>query len=88
MSASPTPTRYQSGITELMAMTLRLSPEVDRALELLAQSQGSSKHEAVVRAILSAAARTLQDSHVERLAADYLPEYLAMQKRLSHSPRR
>lgn len=88
MSVSPTPTRYHSGITEGMAMTLRLSPEVDRALELLAQAQGLSKHEAVVRSILSAAARAVHDAHVERLAADHLPEYLAMHKRLTQGSRR
>lgn len=43
-----------------MAMTLRLTKEQDTALALLAQMEGVSKHEAVIRAIESAAARALQ----------------------------
>ncbi|RNE48138.1 CopG family transcriptional regulator [Corynebacterium alimapuense] len=56
-----------------MAMTLRLTPEQDRALALLAQAQGSSKHEAAVRAIASAAARLLNDEVVAQLARDLIP---------------
>ncbi|WP_287556940.1 CopG family transcriptional regulator, partial [Corynebacterium sp.] len=48
-----------------MAMTLRLTDEQDHALTLLASAQGTSKHEAVVRAIVAAAARTLADAHVQ-----------------------
>ncbi|MDN6227546.1 MAG: CopG family transcriptional regulator, partial [Corynebacterium flavescens] len=44
-----------------MAMTLRLTPDQDHALTLLASAQGTSKHEAAIRAIVSAAARTLAD---------------------------
>jgi len=47
-----------------MAMTLRLTAEQDHALTLLASAQGTSKHEAVVRAIVAAAARTLADAHI------------------------
>ncbi|MGP6174235.1 CopG family transcriptional regulator [Corynebacterium sp. A21] len=65
-----------------MAMTLRLTPEQDRALTLLAQAQGSSKQEAAIRAILSAATRTLADAEVEDLARQILPDYAAAQRRV------
>lgn len=56
-----------------MAMTLRLTAEQDHALTLLASAQGTSKHEAVVRAIVAAASRTLADAHVQATARDLLP---------------
>jgi uncharacterized protein (DUF1778 family) len=52
-----------------MAMTLRLTDEQERALTLLAEADGTSKHEAVVRAITEAAARRLHDRQVEKLSA-------------------
>lgn len=68
-----------------MAMTLRLTPEQDRALSLLAQAQGSSKQEAAIRAILTTATRTLADAEVEDLATQLLPEYAAAQRRIRTS---
>lgn len=65
-----------------MAMTLRLTPEQDRALTLLAQAQGSSKQEAAIRAILTAATRALADAEVEDLAHQILPDYAAAQRRV------
>lgn len=65
-----------------MAMTLRLSPAHDRALTLLAQAQGTSKHEAALRAILAAATRTLDNAHVAALARESLAEYAAAEERL------
>ncbi|APT91591.1 CopG family transcriptional regulator [Corynebacterium phocae] len=56
-----------------MAMTLRLSPEQDHALTLLASASGTSKHEAAVRAIVQAAARTLADAQVQATARELLP---------------
>ncbi|MDO5032181.1 CopG family transcriptional regulator [Corynebacterium sp.] len=56
-----------------MAMTLRLSPEQDHALTLLAAAQGTSKHEAAVRAIVAAAARRLSDATVQDTARHLLP---------------
>lgn len=56
-----------------MAMTLRLSPEQDHALTLLASATGTSKHEAAVRAIVAAASRTLSEAAVAQLARDLLP---------------
>lgn len=54
-------------------MTLRLTAEQDHALTLLASAQGTSKHEAVVRAIVAAAARTLSDAAVQDAARQLLP---------------
>ena len=47
-----------------MAMTLRLDAEDERALAELAEAQNISKHEATVRAIRDAAARTVHESRV------------------------
>jgi uncharacterized protein (DUF1778 family) len=55
-----------------MAMTLRLTPEQDHALTLLASAHGTSKHEAVVRAIALAATRTIQDTTVDELAREHI----------------
>ena len=52
-----------------MAMTLRLEPEDERALTLLAEAEGVSKQEATVRAIREAAARRVREDKVSRLSA-------------------
>ncbi|AZA08163.1 MULTISPECIES: CopG family transcriptional regulator [Corynebacterium] len=65
-----------------MAMTLRLSEDEDRALTLLAQTQGTSKQEAAKRAILAQASRQLFDAHVAELARTHIPEVRAMRTRL------
>ncbi|AJE31870.1 hypothetical protein B842_00050 [Corynebacterium humireducens NBRC 106098 = DSM 45392] len=70
-----------------MAMTLRLTPEQDRALTLLAEAQGSSKHEAAVRAIVSAANRLLNDATVAQLARDVLPGHAALESRIRRTRR-
>ena len=53
-------------------MTLRLTPEQDHALTLLASAHGTAKHEAVVRAIALAATRTVQDATVDELAREHI----------------
>ena len=63
-------------------MTLRLTPEQDRALTLLAEAQGSSKHEAAVRAIVAAAARLLNDAAVADVARDVIPGHAALEARI------
>ncbi|MDO5511495.1 CopG family transcriptional regulator [Corynebacterium sp.] len=68
-----------------MAMTLRLTPEQDRALTLLAQAQGSSKHEAAVRAIVAAATRLLNDAAVADIARDIIPGHAALEARIRRS---
>lgn len=65
-----------------MAFTLRLTPEQDHALTLLASAQQSSKHEAAVRAIIAAAARLLDDAAVNQLARDTLDGYAATEARI------
>lgn len=56
-----------------MAMTLRLTPDQDHALTVLASAWGTSKHEAVVRSISTVAARMLADARVQELARDVIP---------------
>lgn len=65
-----------------MAMTLRLTPDQDRALTLLAEAQGSSKHEAAVRAIVLAANRLINDANVAQLARDVIPGQAALESRI------
>ncbi|MFZ2291026.1 CopG family transcriptional regulator [Corynebacterium casei] len=72
-----------------MAMTLRLTPEQDHALTLLASAHGTSKHEAVVRAIAVAAARTVQDATVDALAREQIKGRSALEadiRRARRSP--
>ena len=63
-------------------MTLRLTPEQDRALTLLAEAQGSSKQEAAVRAIVTAANRLLNDARVSALARDVVEQHTALESRI------
>jgi hypothetical protein len=65
-----------------MAMTLRLTDDQDRALTLLAEMTGTSKHEAVVRAIISTAARTVDTEEVRELARSRVPEYADLVKKV------
>lgn len=65
-----------------MAMTLRLTAEQDRALSLLAYTQGRSKHDAAVRAIVTAASRLVDDSRVEALAREIVDDYAATESRI------
>ncbi|AZA12443.1 hypothetical protein CCHOA_00040 [Corynebacterium choanae] len=66
-------------------MTLRLSAEEDRALTLLAAAQGRSKHDAAVRAIVAAAARSLLDSEVHHLAYELLADYRETQQAITQA---
>lgn len=72
-------------IIERMAMTLRLTEDQDRALTLLARTQGSSKQEAAIRAIVSAASRVVSDAEVADLARTYVPEHAGVEKRIRQS---
>ena len=60
------------------------SPDAD-ALTLLARTQGSSKQEAAIRAIVSAASRVVGDAEVADLARTYVPEYAGAEKRIRQS---
>lgn len=66
-----------------MAMTLRLTEEQERALTLLAEAEGVSKHEATVRAITEAAARRVRDERVRQLSAEGRSRYAALLDRLA-----
>lgn len=65
-----------------MAMTLRLEPEDERALTLLAEAEGVSKQEATVRAIREAAARRVREDKVSRLSAAARSRYADVLDRL------
>lgn len=65
-----------------MAMTLRLTESQDRALTLLASAQGTSKQEAAARAIVTAAARLLDDAAVAELARTEVAAFSATQARI------
>lgn len=63
-------------------MTLRLSPEQDRALTELARAQRVSKQEAAVRAILETAERTVRPARVADLSAQARDRYADLLERL------
>lgn len=65
-----------------MAMTLRLSPEDERALTALAESEGVSKQEATARAIREAAARRGHEERVRELSAHARERYADLLDRL------
>ena len=65
-----------------MAMTLRLEPEDEQALALLAAVEGVSKQEATVRAIREAAARRVREDKVRRLSAAARDRYADLLDRL------
>lgn len=74
--------RYQIGIIVGMAMTLRLNPEDERALALLAEAEGVSKQEATVRAIREAVSRRLRRDKVTELSAAARNRYADLLDRL------
>ncbi len=65
-----------------MAMTLRLEPEDEEALALLAKTHGVSKQEATVRAIREAAARSVREDKVRHLSATARDRYANLLERL------
>lgn len=65
-----------------MAMTLRLEPEDEKALALLAEAEGVSKQEATVRAIREAAARRVREDKVRQLSAGARARYAVLLDRL------
>jgi uncharacterized protein (DUF1778 family) len=65
-------------------MTLRLSPEDEQALALLAEADGVSKQEATVRAIHEAATRRLRRDTVASLSAAARERYAELLDRLGH----
>ena len=63
-------------------MTLRLEPEDETALTLLAEAEGVSKQEATVRAIREAAARRVREDKVRRRSAAARDRYADLLDRL------
>lgn len=63
-------------------MTLRLTPEDEQALTLLAEADGVSKQEATVRAIHEAAARRLRRDTIADLSAAARTRYADVLDRL------
>ncbi|OZM73656.1 CopG family transcriptional regulator [Amycolatopsis antarctica] len=66
-----------------MAMTLRLNEEHERALAMLAEANGVSKHEAVVRTITEAGARSVRDDRIRVLSQDGRNRYASLLDRLA-----
>ncbi|NHU86266.1 CopG family transcriptional regulator [Kocuria sp. JC486] len=66
-----------------MAMTLRLTPEDEKALALLAEAEGISRQEATVRAIHEAAQRRTRADQVRDLSARGRDRYADLLKRLA-----
>ena len=64
-------------------MTLRLTPEQDQTLAHLAAANRMSKHEAVVRAIEDAAARSAHSDRVQALSGEGRRRYAGLLDRLS-----
>lgn len=63
-------------------MTLRLTPEDEQALVLLAEAEGVSKQEATVRAIREAASRRLHSDKVAALSSSARTRYADLLDRL------
>jgi uncharacterized protein (DUF1778 family) len=66
-----------------MAMTLRLNDEQDRLLSELADAEGVSKQDAVIRAITERASRIAKDAEVRRLARAAIRDYGPLLDRLA-----
>ncbi len=65
-----------------MAMTLRLTPDDERALAKLAVADGVSKQVAAVRAIHEAASRRFREDKIRALSASERERYAQLLDRL------
>ena len=63
-------------------MTLRLTPEDEKTLAMLAEAEGVSRQEATVRAIHEAAARRVRQDKVRDLSAAARGRYADLLDRL------
>lgn len=66
-----------------MAMTLRLTDDEDRTLQALADAQGVSKHEAVVRALAAQSDRIAVATEVRDWADYAIGRYASLLDRLA-----
>lgn len=64
-------------------MTLRLTPEQDAALVLLAKAQGVSKNEAAARAIVEQARADVRREEIREAARKAIDEYGPLLDRLA-----
>ncbi len=58
-----------------MAMTLRTDSELENALSELAEAEGTSKQEAIRRAVIEKRDRVLHRARVDAISSDLLVEY-------------
>ncbi len=65
-----------------MAMTLRTDSELENALAELAEAEGTSKQEAIRRAVIEKRDRVLHRTRVDAIASDLLVEYAEALDRL------
>lgn len=65
-----------------MAMTLRLTPDDEKALALLAEADGISRQEATVRAIHETASRRVRADRVSELSSQARDRYAVLLDRL------
>lgn len=65
-----------------MAMTLRLTPDDEHALAILAEADGVCKQEATVRAIHAAASRRLREDKIRSLSASARDRYTDLLDRM------
>lgn len=63
-------------------MTLRLTPDDEKALALLAEADGISRQEATVRAIHEAASRRVRADRVKELSSQARDRYAVLLDRL------
>ncbi len=66
-----------------MALNIRLTPEAERVLAELAQSEGISKNDVVNRAVLDHGSRVLREREVRELARRAIADYRPLLDRLA-----
>jgi hypothetical protein len=65
-----------------MAMTLRTDPELEQALTELADAEGTSKQEAIRRAVIEKRDRVSHRTRVDAIAGELIVEYAEALDRL------
>jgi predicted transcriptional regulator len=76
------PERYQIGIIDLMAMTLRLSDEQTEALRRRADREGRSMQQVALSALEDYLVRAEDDERTDRLAEKGAQRYAELLRRL------
>ncbi|MGH3412980.1 MAG: ribbon-helix-helix protein, CopG family [Marmoricola sp.] len=65
-----------------MALTLRTDAELDRAITELAEAEGTSKQEAIRRAVIEKRDRTTRSARLDAISRDMLVEWADVLDRL------